>query len=43
MDIRFETILERDMDMLLIRQFANSNDAFIRLFFNKINLKRGRL
>ena len=39
MDIRFETILERDMDMLLIRQFANNNDAFIRLFFNKINLK----
>ncbi len=35
MDILFETILERDMDMLLMRQFSENNKGFIDLFIKK--------
>ena len=38
MDIIFDNIYERDMDMLLMRQFIKNNDAFVSLFLNKCNL-----
>ena len=39
MDIKFDNIYERDMDMLLMRQFIKNNDAFISLFMKKSNLE----
>lgn len=37
MDIVFDNIFERDMDMLIMRQFIKENDAFIRAFLKKAN------
>ena len=38
MNITFDNILERDMDMLLMRQFTQNNKAYIKLFLGKIGL-----
>lgn len=40
MNINFDNVIERDMDMLLMRQFAIRNDAFLDLFFERAGIKQ---
>ena len=38
MNISFENILERDIDLLMIQQFSSGNLAFIKLFADKAGI-----
>lgn len=38
MDISFESVIERDIDFLLMRRFSESDEAFINLFLQEIDL-----
>ncbi len=43
MSISFENILERDIDLLMIQQFSSGNQAFIKLFSDKVGIDSDQL